>query len=73
MIGGLFFIGKDTKMTIISDGDQEQREKGDKRASQSHDTLNELINAEARREALEGEFVFSSSSVEELMRFLNSD
>ena len=60
-------------MTNISDTKQKQSENGDKRASQSHDTLNELINAEARREALEGEFVFSSSSVEELMRFLNSD
>ena len=35
--------------------------------------VNELVNAEARREALEGEYVFSSSNVDELMEFLNSD
>lgn len=31
------------------------------------------INAEARREALEGEYIFSSSSIDELMKFLDKD
>ena len=35
--------------------------------------INKLANAEARREASEGEFVFHSSSVDEIMEFLNSN
>lgn len=41
--------------------------------AQLENVVNELVNAEARREALEGEYVFSSSNVDELMEFLNSD
>ena len=33
----------------------------------------EIANAEARREALAGEYVFSSDSADEIMEFLNRD
>ncbi len=35
--------------------------------------MSNSVNVEARREALEGEYIFSSSSIDELMKFLDKD
>ena len=58
---------------VISPEDYRQSQENSQHVAQLENVVNELVNAEARREALEGEYVFSSSNVDELMEFLNSD
>ena len=58
---------------VISPNDYRRNQENNQHVAQLENMLNEIINAEARREALEGEYAFSSSSVDELMEFLDSD
>lgn len=59
-------------MSINSLKCHEQNQEDNRHVSYLENMSNN-INAEARREALEGEYIFSSSSVDELMRFLDKD
>lgn len=58
---------------VISPNDFKRHQENERHVQELEALIDELANAEARREALEGEFVFHSSSVDEIMEFLNGD
>ena len=58
---------------VVTPKDYERSQENRTHIAKLENIVNELINAEARREALEVESVFSSDSVDEVMDFLNSD
>ena len=59
-------------VSINSPKCHEQNQEDNRHVTYS-ESMSNSVNVEARREALEGKYIFSSSSVDELMRFLDKD
>lgn len=72
MIVLLFFSLESFTVSINSPKCHEQNQEDNRHVTCS-ESMSNSVNVEARREALEGEYIFSSSSVDELMRFLDKD
>lgn len=57
---------------VISPNDYERQQNADRRVEELGALVEELVNEEARREAREGEYVYSSDSVDDIMEYLNN-